>query len=96
MKTFINQKSKDMYSVMLLSDVLSFFGMSLESLKQAYSMQYVKYASVPMTYDYGDVATMALVVDSHSLRDVIGNQTMRNLESEHFIFAIEDAQFFHI
>jgi len=93
MKTFINQKSKDMYSVMLLSDVLSFFGMSLESLKQAYSMQYVEYANVPMTYD-GE--TMALVVDSHSLRDVIGNQTMRNLESEHHTFAIEDAQFFHI
>ena len=83
---------------MLLSDVFSFFGMSLESLKQAYSMQYVKYASVPMTHDYGDgaSATMALVVDSHSLRDVIGNQTMRNLESEHHTFAIEDAQFFHI
>ena len=96
MKTFINQKPKDMYSVILLSDVLSFFGMSLESLKQAYSMQYVEYASVPMTYDYGDGATMALVVDSQSLRDAIGNQTMRNLESEHFTFTIEDAEFFHI
>ena len=96
MKTFINQKSKDMYSVMLLSDVLSFFGMSLESLKQAYSMQYVKYASVPMTYDYGDGATMALVVDSQSLRDVIGNRTMRNLECEYNTYVIDDAQFFHI
>jgi len=79
-----------MYSVMLLSDVLSFFGMSLESLKQAYSMQYVKYASVPMSL--GD----ATVIDCQSLRDVIGNRTMRNLECEYNTYVIDDAQFFHI
>lgn len=80
-----------MYSVVLLSDVLSFFGMSLESLKQAYSMQYVKYTE----FEPSD-PSRGIAVDSQSLRDVIGNQTMRKLECEHNTFLIEDAQFFHI